>query len=215
MAEPLGGPAELPVLWGKRVVLRLPTPADAAARVAVPRDPEEHLMYGGTGEPKVFTHAEVEARLAEFADQDPAITRRFIIAALIWPDGRAVNEPEGRYIGAARLDHISWDDRKARFAIGIFDRRFWSCGYGTESTRLVLRYGFEDLGLHRIDLRVLAYNTRATRCYQKCGFVREGVERESALVGGTWQDDVMMSILEGEYRAQPWARRDQTGSMEG
>lgn len=201
--------SELPTLRGRRVLLRQPVPADVAARVAIPRDPEENRLYGGDGAPKVFTPAEVEAHLATFADQDLAVTRRFIIAALVWPDGRAAEEPEGRCIGGARLDHISWNDRKARFAIGIFDRRFWSCGYGTEATRLLLRYGFEDLRLHRIDLRVLAFNTRAIRCYEKCGFRQEGVERESALVGGAWHDDIMMSILEGEYRAQPWAGDDE------
>ena len=51
-------------------------------------------------------------------------------------------------------------------------------------------------GLHRIDLRVLAYNTRATRCYLRAGFVEEGREREAALVDGTWHDDVIMGILE-------------------
>lgn len=67
----------------------------------------------------------------------------------------------------------------------------------------------EQLGLHRVDLRVLAYNHRAIACYEKCGFVREGVEREGALVAGEWHGDVMMSILEAEYRA---ASREWSGS---
>jgi RimJ/RimL family protein N-acetyltransferase len=92
-------------------------------------------------------------------------------------------------------------------AMGIYDRRFWSRGFGTEALRLLLRYAFDDLALHRVDLRVIAYNVRAMRCYEKCGFVREGVERECALVDGVWHDDVMMGILEDEYRAQPWAGR--------
>ena len=194
----------LPTLRGRRVLLRLPVAADVAARVSIPRDPEENRLYGGDGEPKVFTPAEVEAHLATLIEQDLTTSRQFVIAALSWPDGRATEEPEGRYIGSARLHSISWSDRKARFAIGIFDRRFWSHGYGAEATRLLLRHGFDDLGLHRIDLRVLAFNPRAIRCYEKCGFRREGVERESALIGGVWHDDIMMSILESEYRAQPW-----------
>lgn len=68
-------------------------------------------------------------------------------------------------------------------------------------TRLVLRYAFEDLGLHRVDLRVLEYNDRAIAVYEKCGFVREGVERESANVAGKWHSDLIMGILEHEYRA--------------
>jgi ribosomal-protein-alanine N-acetyltransferase len=57
------------------------------------------------------------------------------------------------------------------------------------------------LKLHRIDLRVLSFNVRAVRCYEKSGFVREGIEREGAWISGQWESDVPMSILEHEYRA--------------
>lgn len=208
--QPLGA-AALPVLQARRVILRLPVPADAAARVEVPDDPEAHRMYGGSTRPggpsesKEYTEAEAQARLTAYSRQDLSQVRSFVIAALVWPDGRPVNEPDGRYIGGARLHNIVWEDRRARLAIGIFDRRFWSRGYGTEAIRLLLRYGFDELRLHRIDLRVLDYNTRAIRAYEKCGFVREGVERDSAFVNGQWHSDVVMGILEHEYRAQPWA----------
>jgi len=49
-------------------------------------------------------------------------------------------------------------------------------------------------------LRVLEYNQRAISCYQKCGFVIEGREREGALVEDKYETDVMMSILEHEYK---------------
>src|SRR6266511_4155656 len=114
-------PADLPALRGRRVMLRQPMPADVAVRVAIPRDPEENRMYGGLGTPKTFTTSEVEAQLADFARQDLATTRRFLITALVWPDGRTVDEPAGRSIGHVRLHGISWADRKARLAIGIFD----------------------------------------------------------------------------------------------
>jgi hypothetical protein len=55
--------------------------------------------------------------------------------------------------------------------------------------------------LHRVDLRVIAYNTSAIACYRKCGFVEEGRERETVLVEDRWQDDVLMSLLEDEYQA--------------
>jgi [ribosomal protein S5]-alanine N-acetyltransferase len=207
----MGGPeasnlaVDLPALRGRRVLLRQPLHADVAVRVEVPREPEEHLMYGGSGEPKVFTEAEVRTQLDEYMRQDLAKRRAFVIAAQQWPDGKPVREPHGRYIGTIRLHGIAWEDRKAHLAIGIFDRRFWSCGFGTEAVRLLLNYAFEQLRLHRIDLRVLNYNTRAIRCYEKCGFTREGLERESALVNGRWHSDVIMGILEDEYRSQPWA----------
>jgi RimJ/RimL family protein N-acetyltransferase len=56
-----------------------------------------------------------------------------------------------------------------------------------------------ELGGERVNLRVLAFNSRAIRAYEKCGFVQEGVERESAFVNGRWHDDIMMSVLDHEF----------------
>jgi ribosomal-protein-alanine N-acetyltransferase len=197
---------EPPPLRGELVVLRQPiVEEDLAARLEVPADPELHRMYGGSGEPEPVLAEATRAWLAGFAAQELSRVRKFVIAALIWPDGRPVGSPEGRLVGHVRLTVFSWHDRNARLALGIFDRRFWGRGYGTEAIRLVLRYAFDDLRLHRVDLLVIEYNARAIRAYEKCGFVREGVARESALVDGVWRSDVMMSILEQEYRAQPWA----------
>jgi RimJ/RimL family protein N-acetyltransferase len=56
-----------------------------------------------------------------------------------------------------------------------------------------------ELGLHRVSVRVVAYNERAIQAYKKCGFRIEGREREAALVDGVWHDDVIMGVLESEY----------------
>jgi RimJ/RimL family protein N-acetyltransferase len=72
-------------------------------------------------------------------------------------------------------------------------------GLGGEAIALVLGYAFNVLKLHRVSVRVVAYNLRAIRAYQKCGFVVEGREREAAFVDGIWHDDVMMAILDLEY----------------
>ncbi|MGE3910824.1 MAG: GNAT family N-acetyltransferase [Chloroflexota bacterium] len=194
---------QLPALRGRRVLLRQPVPADVLARMEIPRDPEEHLMYGGAGTARWFSREEASAIIEQYRCQHVQHERRFVLAALRWPDGRAVESPDGRHIGTIRLHQIVEQDRRARLAIGIFDRRFWSLGYGSEAIHLLLRFAFHDLHLHRIDLRVLAYNTRAIRAYEKCGFVREGVERESAYVNGAWHDDIMMSVLEHEFTGGP------------
>lgn len=65
---------------------------------------------------------------------------------------------------------------------------------------MVVRHAFEVMGLHRVDLRVLETNTRAIRCYERCGFVHEGVEAETAFVNGHWVSDLRMRLLQSEYR---------------
>jgi RimJ/RimL family protein N-acetyltransferase len=199
------GEQALPTLVGPRVLVRQPEQADVEVRLEIPPDPEEHRMFVGDGTPQVLTREVVEAELAHYANQDPELGRRFVIAARVWPSGQAIPELVGRYIGVIRLTFFSRVHGHARLVIRIFDRRFWSHSYGTEAIRLILRYGFEDLVLHRIDLIVLEYNLRAIRSYEKCGFVREAVVRETIKVDGVWRNDVLMSIVEDEYRAQPWA----------
>ncbi|MBP2019032.1 RimJ/RimL family protein N-acetyltransferase [Symbiobacterium terraclitae] len=175
----------VPVLKGARVVLRPPREQDKQDRLACGRSAEYIRMVGGD-------HRRVAPLTPEQVD-------RWYERLLAEPMERVI-DLGGRCIGTARLNSLNEHERRARCAIGIFDPSAWGKGYGTEATNLVLQYAFETLRLHRVDLRVLACNHRAIACYEKCGFVREGVEREGALIAGRWESDVIMSILEQEYR---------------
>jgi RimJ/RimL family protein N-acetyltransferase len=112
-----------------------------------------------------------------------------------------VIEFEGQITGEVRLDNVDANDRRVSLAILNYHRRWWDQGLGTESMRLVLTNAFDELGLHRVSLRVLAFNYRAIALYQKLEFVEEGRERQSALIDGEWHDGVIMSVLEDEWRS--------------
>ena len=109
-------------------------------------------------------------------------------------------EHDGRLLGQVRLDALDPHDARARLAIGLYDPKKLGKGLGRETIRLVLAYAFGALSLHRVSLRVVAYNMRAIRCYSACGFAVEGREREAALVGGERHDDIMMGVLAREFR---------------
>ncbi len=64
----------------------------------------------------------------------------------------------------------------------------------------VLRIGFEELRLHRIELGVYTTNTSAIRCYERCGFVKEGISRDVLKYDNEWWSLMEMSILEDEWR---------------
>jgi RimJ/RimL family protein N-acetyltransferase len=72
-------------------------------------------------------------------------------------------------------------------------------GYGTDAMRLIVGFGFRELGLHRIQLDVYAFNVRAIAAYRKAGFVEEGRARQLVHHDGRWYDNVQMSILEHEW----------------
>ena len=105
-----------------------------------------------------------------------------------------------RHIGNCGFNRIDFINRNAEFGILIGERDAWGCGYGPEAARLILQYGFEELGFHRIGLGVFAFNERAIRAYKRVGFVREGAERESYFRHGRFHDHIRMSVLESEWR---------------
>lgn len=107
---------------------------------------------------------------------------------------------EGTVLGHVSLFGADAHNRTATYAI-IIGPPHQGQGYGTEVTRLVLRYGFEELGLHRIQLTVIGYNERAIRAYRKAGFVEEGRSRESVQRGGRRHDQVLMGVLAHEWRS--------------
>jgi RimJ/RimL family protein N-acetyltransferase len=91
--------------------------------------------------------------------------------------------------------------------IGIaLGREYIGRGYGTDAMRVIVRYGFREMGLHRIQLGVAPLNPAGIRAYEKAGFVEEGRLRESVLHDGRWYDEVLMSILDHEWASRPAGR---------
>ena len=107
---------------------------------------------------------------------------------------------DSELIGLVRLKRALPEDRSADFGIAIA-REQWNRGYGTDATRTMLKFAFDEMNLHRVALGVLDYNERARRCYQKCGFREEGRAREAKYRNGSWCDDIQMAILSHEWGA--------------
>ena len=114
-------------------------------------------------------------------------------------------EVEGQHIGNLGLHKIDRTHRKAEVGIVIGEPTFWSRGHGSDAMRVALRYGFEVLGLNKISLEVLEYNTRALRTYERLGFRREGVHREDIYKDGRFVNVLRMSLLARELQEKPVA----------
>lgn len=100
-----------------------------------------------------------------------------------------------RLIGSCQLHSIHPVHRSAELQIRIGAEDARGRGVGGEVLKQLLRYGFDELDLHRIYLQVFATNERAIRLYEGCGFRREGVLREAALIKGAWVDVLLMAML--------------------
>lgn len=104
-----------------------------------------------------------------------------------------------RPIGWTALDEIDHFDRTAKYSILIGEQSCWGKGYGTETTRLMLDYGFTGLGLHNIYLTVFSFNERGYRAYQRAGFQEMGRRREAHRLGGRAYDVIYMDCLATEF----------------
>ncbi len=173
-----------PVLTGPRVRLRPPEHRDCEARRALGRSPEVMRMLGyAIPEFQPMTEQQAATFVKRLADHPCA-----------W-----VIETDGALIGELRLDDLEHGEPRARLSTSIFDPEKLSRGFGREAISLALQFAFETLDLHRVALRVLAFNERAIRCYQSAGFSVEGRERETIKIDGAWHDDLIMGLLSREF----------------
>ena len=111
-----------------------------------------------------------------------------------------------RPIGLTILLGIDSRYRTASFAMGIGEKEDRGKGYGTEATILTLDYGFRDLGLHNIMLRVHSFNEPAIRAYTRAGFRLVGRRRECVRLGDRVYDSLMMECLSTEFES-PFPRQ--------
>ena len=102
-------------------------------------------------------------------------------------------------MGEAGLHDIVHFDRHCELGIGIA-RDFWGKGFGQDAVRTLVDYAFEHLNMNRVELYVLADDARAVGAYRKAGFVEEGRLRQKAWVRGEYHDELVMSVLRGDWK---------------
>lgn len=102
---------------------------------------------------------------------------------------------EDKPIGSVYLRDIDKQHQKAEYGIFIGEENAVGCGYGTQAAKLMLNYGFEELKLHKIMLRLLAENERAKRSYEKAGFVQEAYLQDEVFLDGMFRDVILMACV--------------------
>ncbi len=83
----------------------------------------------------------------------------------------AVETLEGKHIGNCCYYNMERDRREAEVGILIGDPAYWDGGYGTDAVRALVNHVFRKEGLKKVYLHTLVWNTRAQKCFEKCGFV--------------------------------------------
>ena len=150
-------------------------------------------------------------------DYSRSVSQHFIrdsIAA--WGEGRAFDftirkrDETDRHVGNVSIWHTSKQNAVAEIGYWIRSDETRQ-GVCTEAVAHLLGVGFEELGLHRITLRIAVDNRPSERIAKKLGFLQEGTLREDVKIGTRWVDHTVWGLLAGEwkierkrYAAQAW-----------
>lgn len=93
--------------------------------------------------------------------------------------------------------------KRLPFASGFvgysIDERETGKGIGTEAVRLVTKFAFERISLHRVEAYVSPRNIGSVKVLEKSGFQREGLLRQLLYINGVWEDHYMYAAIEEEY----------------
>jgi len=177
------------MLKGDKVLLRPVRRSDISYFLKWFNDPEV-IQYLGLYLP--MTEMAEETYIEQLGTSRVSTDTAFVIEAI---EG-ASTKP----IGSIGLHGISPKDHFATFGIAIGEKDYWSKGYGTEAAQLLIRYGFEQLNLHRISSGAISFNERSLRLHRRVGFKEEERQREAMFKNGKFHDHVMFGLLRDEWK---------------
>jgi [ribosomal protein S5]-alanine N-acetyltransferase len=110
-------------------------------------------------------------------------------------------QDEDAVIGMVGFNY--WNRRDHRASIGYdLARAYWGKGFMPEALRAILRFGFEQMALNRIEADCSEDNTASIRVLEKLGFVREGIQREQYFDEGGYHNLWLFSLLRREWLEQ-------------
>jgi RimJ/RimL family protein N-acetyltransferase len=78
--------------------------------------------------------------------------------------------------------------------------KYWGHGFATEVARELVRFGFEDLKLHKVEAGVATENIRSIKVLEKIGMTQEGLRRKILPIRGEWKDNYHYAIVEDDPR---------------
>ena len=112
-----------------------------------------------------------------------------------------VHLPDGDLVGEALLWAIDLHNRSAHLGISLRPG-YRGRGLGTDVVRVLVRYGFEVRGLHRLQVDTLADNAAMIAAARAVGFTLEGTLRRASWVNGAFADEVVLGLLAEEWPAR-------------
>ena len=184
---------EPPRLVAERVVVRMAEARDAGEIVRYYKDNRDHLapsrpLVGPEFFTESFWSSQVKANLAEF--REAKSVRLFVF-------DRA--RPE-RVIGNVNFTQLFRGPAHYCVLGYGLDREYEGRGYMREALQTAIDYMFREHNLHRISANYVPRNERSGQLLRRLGFVVEGYARDYLLLNGRWEDHVLTSLINPDWR---------------
>jgi len=172
------------MIGGRRINLWAVERADLIQNYSWANDPEIVRLTGMTPFPK--SSWEIE-RWLESIQGNPGINTY------------SIKLNDGTYIGNIEISHIDWRSLNGEVGIMIGGKGNRGKGYGHEAIQILDKFAFEEMNLHRLYARILPFNRAAIKAFEKCGYTKEGEERDGHFAGGKYWNVLIYSLLRDEY----------------
>lgn len=132
-----------------------------------------------------------------YAEQSLASIQSFVASMLDSPHSYlfAILEASGRHVGNIKIGPVVPRHLYADVSYLIGERDAWGKGYGTEAVRIVTRFGFERLGLHRCQAGLYESNVGSHRVLEKAGYTLDGRLAKQLRIGDRWENHVWFGAL--------------------
>lgn len=176
-----------PTLIGTRLKLCAMTAEHAAPLFNIWSHPDVSLWLGAPPLSSIEETEQLIALLTQMAQEEESLR---------W----SIIGPNGEVIGSCGFNN--WQLQGAyRGEVGYdLSPAFWGHGYMKEALGLVVNYGFETMGLNRIEAHCHPDNDRANSLVKALGFQREGLLRQYRQTSSGFQDVILHALLHGDWR---------------
>lgn len=118
--------------------------------------------------------------------------------------GRFVVEADGEPAGMVGFHVVSERNRIARLERLAIHPRFRGRRLADEAARQFQRLLLDELGYHRLELEIYAFNERACVHAERAGYTREGQKRKAYRKDGEWVDSVLYAIVAEDLDRPGW-----------
>jgi RimJ/RimL family protein N-acetyltransferase len=172
------------VIRGELTNLRAVERSDSGLLHRWLNDPELMTFWGDPA--STISLAEIQRRIEEWLADE---------GRLGWPVCLLAELIDGEAVGMIVLSQFEPRIASAELSLMIGERERWGEGLGTDILSTVVDVAFQQWALRRLTLRVEAFNDRAIRLYERCGFRREGVLRDASFFDGEYHDLWLYSLL--------------------